>query len=214
MQRQEIQVRSLFEETTMSVSAISGNNLFGGYAASVIQNKFQKIQQDFQQLGQDLQAGNLSQAQNDFSTLEQCLSTQQQNGTANTPVGAKDASPVSQAISQLGQDLKAGNLSAAQSDFTRLQNDFQQPGGISSHRFHHRHHGGPIEEGQQSGSQNGPATLFGELGQELQSGNVTAAQQTYSALQQDFLQFASTGSSASSSATASTAGATSLNVSV
>jgi hypothetical protein len=104
--------------------------------------------------------------------------------------------------------LKSGNLSAAQSDFSTLQQDLQQQGAVTGHRHHHHH----AENSSSSSQQNGPATLFGGLGQELQSGNLTAAQQTYSALQQDFLQFAGTGAGAGSGA--STSGiTTSLNVS-
>jgi hypothetical protein len=112
----------------------------------------------------------------------------------------------------LGSDLKAGNLSAAQSDFTTLQQALQRQGGVSTHRFHH-FHGHPISENSPDGQQN-PGTLFGSLGQELQSGNLTAAQQTYSALQQDFLQFIGNGSSGSASTSGATATNSSLNVSV
>jgi len=207
----------------MSVSGISSSNFFAAYNPAAPQNKVQQLRQDFQQLGQDLQSGNLSQAQSDFSALQQLLPGQTQSGasstgaTQNTTSAANSSptgNPVSQAVAQLGADLKAGNLSAAQSDFTTLQQDLQQQGGVSTHRFHH-HHGGPILEGQ-NGQQNSPATLFGDLGQELQSGNLTAAQQTYSTLQQDFLQFiGGTGSSSSSagSSAGSTASSASLNVS-
>jgi outer membrane protein assembly factor BamD (BamD/ComL family) len=194
----------------MSVSGISGSSLFAGYNSTSVQNKFQHIQQGFQQLGQDLQSGNLSQAQTDFSALQQLLPNQSQGATSSTQSELQASNPVSQAISQLGQDLKAGNLSAAQSDFTTLQQDLQQQGAVSGHRHHHHH----AEGSQASGQQSGPATLFGDLGQELQSGNLSAAQQTYSALQQDFLQF--TGASVSSAPAGSgtsTSGSTSLNVS-
>ncbi|MGB9465273.1 MAG: hypothetical protein WBR10_09180 [Candidatus Acidiferrum sp.] len=142
--------------------------------------------------------------------LQQLLPSQQQSATTSTQNTSQASNPVSQTIAHLGQDLKAGNLSAAQSDFTTLQQDLQQQGAVSGHRRHHQHAGGA----QASGQQNGSATLFGELGQELQSGNLTAAQQTYSALQQDFLQFTGTsGSSGSASPSTFTSGSASLNVS-
>ena len=143
----------------MSVSGISGSNFFAGYNSTPVQNKFRQIQQGFQQLGQDLQSGNLSQAQSDFSTLQ--------------------------------QDLK----------------QLQEAGGG------HHHHARP-ENSQASSQQSGVPSLFASLGQALQSGNLTAAQQTYSTLQQDFLQFSggATSSGAGGSNT-STSGTTSLNVS-
>jgi len=199
----------------MSVSGLSSSNFFASFNPTAAQSKFKQIQQDFQQLGQDLQSGNLSQAQSDFSALQQLLPGQQsQNGTTtNTAAsGAQSTNPISQAVAQLGTDLQSGNLSAAQSDFATLQQDVQQQNGVSSHHFRH-HHGHPISENSQGG-QNSPATLFGELGQELQSGNLSAAQQTYSSLQQDFLQFIGGNGSASSASTSTSTGTSGgLNVS-
>jgi len=201
----------------MSVSGLSSSNFFASLNPTAAQSKSKQIQQDFQQLGQDLQSGNLSQAQSDFSALQQLLPGQQTQSTTGTTgttgaSGSQSSNPISQAVAQLGADLQSGNLSAAQSDFARLQQDLQQQNGVSSHHFRH-HHGHPISENSQSG-QNSPATLFGELGQELQSGNLTAAQQTYSSLQQDFLQFiGGDGASGSASTSTSTSGSSSLNVS-
>jgi outer membrane protein assembly factor BamD (BamD/ComL family) len=205
------------KEINMSVAGIA-SSLFAAFQPTSGQNKFQQIQQDFQQLGQDLQAGNLTQAQTVFSSLTQLLPAQFQTNSANstnstnstgstTQSGSQTSNPVSQALSQLGSDLQSGNLSAAQSDFSTLQQDLQNA--QSTHGFHHHHgHGGPVYENQNN--PNSPASLFGQLGQELQAGNVTAAQQTYSTLQQDFLQFAGGGSSSGSGSTATSG---SLNVS-
>jgi outer membrane protein assembly factor BamD (BamD/ComL family) len=182
--------------------------LFAAYNSSG-QNKFQQIQQGFQQLGQDLRAGNLSQAQSEFSALQQLLPSQLQTTANTTQSGAQTSNPVAQAISQLGQDLNSGNLTAAQSDFTTLQQDIQQQQATGGGGHHHHFHAG---NSQSSGQQNGIASLFASLGQALQSGNLTAAQQTYSTLQQDFQQF-SGGATGSPGASTSTSGTTSLNVS-
>jgi outer membrane protein assembly factor BamD (BamD/ComL family) len=194
----------------MSVSGIA-SSLFAAFSPSARQNKSQQIQQDFQQLGQDLQAGNLSQAQTVFSSLTQLLPAQFQTSSSNstTQSGSQKSNPVSQALSQLGSDLQSGNLSAAQSDFSTLQNDLQYAQSTQG-LHHHRAHGGPIFENQSG--QNSPASLLGQLGQNLQAGNLTAAQQTYSALQQDFLQFAGGGSS-SAAGSGSSASSGGLNVS-
>jgi hypothetical protein len=195
----------------MSIAGILGSSIFAGFGSSGAQNKFQHIQQGFQQLGQDLQSGNLAQAQSEFSTLEQLLPSQLQTSATNAQSGARTTNPVSQALSRLGKDLSSGNLTAAQSDFTTLQQDLQQQQGANSVHPHHHHHGGGGGASGQQGTQNTLATLFGTLGQDLQAGNLTAAQQTYSTLQQDFLQFA--GGSGSFSTGSSTSGTTSLNVS-
>jgi outer membrane protein assembly factor BamD (BamD/ComL family) len=88
---------------------------------------------------------------------------------------------MAQAFAQLSKDLQSGNLSAAQQDFATIQQDMQanavQSGG---HRHHHR--------GGMEGSQNGISSLFSQLGQALQSGDLSTAQQVFSSLQQDFQQ--------------------------
>jgi hypothetical protein len=189
----------------MSVSGISASSFFAGLNSPTVQNKFQKIQKGFQQLGQDLQSGNLSRAQNDVSSLQQLLPSQQQNAATVPLSTTPSSSPVSQTFAQLAQDLKTGNLSAAQSDFATLQQDLKQGGTVTGHRHHHMH----SENSQSAAQQTGPATLFGDLSQELQTGNLTAAQQTYSALQQDFLQF--TGGNGSPSGSSNSASGLSVS---
>ena len=71
-----------------------------------------------------------------------------------------------QEFQQLGQDLQAGNLSAAQSDFTTLQQLSPQNAATS---------------GADSSSL---AQVFSQLGSDLQAGNATAAEQDYSNIQQ------------------------------
>jgi hypothetical protein len=145
-------------------------------------SNFQQVQSEFQKLGQDLETGNLTQAQSDFATLTQSLPSGGQTG----------ASPIAQEFSQLGQDLQSGNVSAAQQDYSKIQQDVQQ-NALQSH--HHHHHGGGESSG--SSSTNSLTELFGQLGQDLQSGSLGAAQQAYAALQQDLPQFAAAPSAGS-----------------
>jgi outer membrane protein assembly factor BamD (BamD/ComL family) len=155
----------------MSVAGISSSNLFNDSRESIQS----QMQQEFAQLGQDLQSGNLSAAQSDFATLTQ-MGPQSTSGTSSTTAASNN--PIAQAFAQLSQDLKAGNLSAAQQDFATIQQDMQsnavQAGG---HRHHHR-----------GGGENTISSLFSQLGQALQSGDLSTAQQVYSSLQQDFQQ--------------------------
>jgi len=174
----------------MSVSGISSSN-FLDYSAQSIQTRMQQFRQEFQQLGQDLQSGNLAAAQTDFAALQQV--EPQSISTAST----QSNTPIGQAFNQLSQDLKSGNLSAAQQDYATIQQDFQN----HASRAHHHHHGGGNGEGEIS-------QLLQQLGQDLQSGSLSAAQQAYSTLMQDFPQFgqnngvASTGQSSSVSVNA------------
>lgn len=96
-------------------------------------NASSAAQTEFQQLGQDLQSGNLSSARQDFATIEQTVRQRTaqilqhhhhfsiggaQSGAANT---------LAQEFSTLAQALQAGNLSAAQSAFSTLEQSLGQP---------------------------------------------------------------------------------------
>ncbi len=160
----------------MSVSGISSSSLFD-YNTQSVQNKMQQFRQEFQRLGQDLQSGNLSAAQSDFATL------QQPGPQTNSTSSSQSSNPIVQAFNQLAKDLQSGNTSAAQQDYATIQQDFQNQATQGHH--HHRHGGGG--SGASAISQ-----LMNQLGQELQSGNVSTAQQTYNSLLQDFQQFTQT----------------------
>ena len=81
----------------MSISGISSSSPLSQSVLSW-QATAQRIQSEFQQLGQDLQAGNLTQAQSDFSTLSQNISGPLQSN-----------STLAQAFSALGSALQSGN---------------------------------------------------------------------------------------------------------
>jgi soluble cytochrome b562 len=175
----------------MSVSGISSSSYL--YQTQNLQNwqaQFQKIQTEFQQLGQDLQAGNLTQAQSDYTTLSQYISSTTQTNSANS---------FAQEFSALGQALQSGNLSAAQQAYSTIQQGMQQA--VVHMHHHHHHHGGGM---QTSNSNSGSALVqaFAALGQALQSGSLSAAQSAYTTLQQDLQAFgwnaASTGLSGTS----------------
>src|SRR5271157_3625832 len=156
----------------MSVSGISSSSLLN-YNPQSVQNRMQQFQQEFQQLGQDLQSGNLSAAQADFATLQQ-LGPQ-----TNSTSSSQSSNPIAQEFNQLSQDLQSGNVSAAQKDYATIQQSFQ----TQASQTHHHHHGGG-GSGASAISQ-----LLSQLGQALQSGSLSVAQQAYRTLQQDFLQF-------------------------
>ncbi|MGB8886023.1 MAG: hypothetical protein WCC87_04825 [Candidatus Korobacteraceae bacterium] len=160
----------------MSVAGISSSSLFN-YNTQSVQNQKQQFQQEFQQLGQDLQSGNLSAAQSDFATLQQYAPQ------TNSSSSSQSNSPIAQEFSQLAKDIQSGNTSAAQQDYSTIQQDMQSHA-AEGHHHHHSSSGGGGEGGQSAVSQ-----LMSQLGQALQAGNLTSAQQTYSTLQQEFQQF-------------------------
>jgi hypothetical protein len=133
------------------------------------------IDKEFQQLTQDLKGGNLSAAQQDYANIQQAL---QGTSGANPP-----APPIS--LSSPGSTPS-----------TQVTNGGGGPGAIpgqsgpdGSHRGwgEWRHNGGQNHGGPRAGGSAGEfGQLLGQLGQALQSGNWTAAQQAYSALSQDW----------------------------
>jgi outer membrane protein assembly factor BamD (BamD/ComL family) len=140
----------------------------------------QEFQQEFQQLGQDLQSGNLSAAQSDFAALQQ-LQPGSTNSTSTSTTQSNN--PIQQALNQLGQDLQSGNTSAAEQDYTTLQQDLENASQSAGHAHHHHMHRSDSDSNSSQVSQ-----LFSQLGQDLQSGNVSAAQQAYNSLLQDLPQ--------------------------
>ncbi len=160
----------------MSVAGISSSNLFDiNDSRESVQSQ---MRQEFAQLGQDLQSGNLSAAQSDFATLTQLGP---QSTSISSSSSAAGTSPMAQAFAQLAKDLQSGNLSAAQQDFAAIQQ--VQANAVQSGGHHHHHRGGG-----EGGGQNGISSLFTQLGQALQSGDLSTAQQVFSTLQQDFQQ--------------------------
>ena len=158
----------------MSVAGISSSNLYNDSMQS-IQSKQQDRKQEFAQLGKDLQSGNLSAAQADFATLQQMTPPSSASGVSASAVST---SPVATAFAQLATDLKSGNLPAAQQDYSTIQQDMQSS---AVQGFHHHHHRGAASQESQS-SQSSQSSLFQELGQALQSGDLSTAQQVYSTL--------------------------------
>jgi hypothetical protein len=79
---------------------------------------------------------------------------------------------MAQAFSQLSQDLQSGNLSAAQQDYSTIQQDVQSQASSqiqSAHGHHHR------SSDSDSSSSRTISQLFTELGSALQSGNLSNA---------------------------------------
>ena len=168
----------------MSIAGILSSTLFNSNSQAISSSQ-QQFRQEFQQLGQALQSGNLSAAQADFATL-------QQNSPSASSTAAAGSGSAAQAFSQLGKDLQSGNLSAAQQDFSNIQQNTQSQS--TQAHGHHHHHGGGGGGGGWASNQptTQPTTLaleFAQLGQDLQAGNVSAAQKAYSAVQQSFASF-------------------------
>jgi hypothetical protein len=161
----------------MVVAGILGSS-FVNYAAQSVRSRMQPARKDFQQLGQDLQSGNLSAAQSDLAAMQKF--GQQSNSSSST----QSNSFVSKDFQQLSRDLQSGNTAAAQQDYSKIQQDFQSQ---APHTHRHGHHGGSANGTSSGDSQ--IMQLLNQLGQSLQSGDASSAQQAYSTLLHDFQQF-------------------------
>lgn len=152
----------------MSVSGISSNSLFN-FVAEGLQSKRHAFRSEFEQLGKDLQSGDLAAAQKDFAALQRLQADQ----TESMPDASVD--PLQAALKKLAQDLQAGDTNAVQKDYANALHVYQNH--ASPVHRHHVHSSGESNAIQQS---------ITELGQALRAGDLRAAQQAYSALQQEF----------------------------
>jgi hypothetical protein len=160
----------------MSVSGIFSSSL----ANNPINSHYQMSNSEFQQLGQDLANGNLPSAQSDFAILQQAFMPPASSASTSPASGASTSNPLVQAFQQLSSDLKTGDLTAAQKDYSTIQQDMKSE--FSGH-MHHHHVGGfnllnMLNPSSQDGSSTGTQS----------STNTT--QQTYATLAQQLQQYA------------------------
>ena len=167
----------------MSVSGISSNSLFN-FVAEGLQSKRHAFRSEFEQLGKDLQSGDLVAAQKDFAALQQLQADQ----TGSTPDASVD--PLQAALKKLAQDLQTQDTNAVQKDYANVLHVYQNH--ASPVHRHHAHSSGESDAIRQS---------ITELGQALRAGDLRAAQQAYSALQQEFQTLSNWTSETSSNAT-------------
>jgi ribosomal protein S20 len=158
-------------------------------------NNLSQIRQGFKDLASALQAGNLTDAQNAFTALQQLLpNSSAGNQTQNGQQGSGQ-NPFATDFNALSQALQSGDLAKARDAFAKLQQDIQS---VQGHHHRHHHHKASASTqstasttssssvGSTAGSgQNQFATDFSALGQALQSGNLSQAQAAFAKLQQD-----------------------------
>jgi ribosomal protein S20 len=95
-----------------------------------MQDKFKQMKDDMQKLGQALQSGDLSGAQQVYSSLQKLLPSSSGSQTQNSR-----QSTLANDVNALGQALQSGDLSKAQDAYATLQKDMQ-----ATHKKHHHHH--------------------------------------------------------------------------
>ena len=182
--------------TVNSTNVVQGSGQ-GGWRSTVKQ-----AGQDFEQLFQAMQAGNLAGAQQAYSALQQLqgntgTASDASQTTAAASTASATSSPLASAVgdwSALGQALQSGDMSSAQTDFSKLQSDL-----TAAAKEHHHHHGGiakaqAVYSAMQSsnganaatqGTGNAVSSDIDGLKKALQSGNVSSAQDLLARLEQD-----------------------------
>jgi ribosomal protein S20 len=133
--------------------SISNVSFTSGVSPADSQSSTNQVQQSFKQLANSLQAGDLASAQEAFTTLQTLLQNQAASQSASTQPASTQNSPVQHDFAALAQALSSGDLSAAQSDFSKLQSDLKtasqsgasgsaQSAGSAHHGHRHRHASG------------------------------------------------------------------------
>ena len=138
----------------MSVAGILAGTLFSGAGSQLAQKT-------------PLSTINTSNTPSAFSAFQQTLS---QSGSVPAPGKA----PVSSELTQLGQDLKSGNLPAAQADYSALSMSIAQG---------HAHMSGQLHSGSAASGNNSQAGASGASSTSGNLSNPMAAMLAYSSLQ-------------------------------
>jgi hypothetical protein len=130
----------------VSIAAVSSTS---GLSQTDSQSSVNLLRQTFEQLASSLQSGDLAGAQKALSSLESLVQTNQSTSQTLTVHSTSTRnSTIQNDVAALGQALNFGDLSAAQSDFSRLVKDLRPEGqngataqsvGSTHHHGHHHH---------------------------------------------------------------------------
>ncbi|MGB8275635.1 MAG: hypothetical protein WCF16_10250 [Alphaproteobacteria bacterium] len=153
----------------MSVDPISSG--LGGLQSARL-TQFVQTRNYFSQLAQSLTSGDLSGAQQAFTSLQQILQSSGQAGAQGDKNNPSGQSKIQQDLATVGQALQSGDIAGAQKAFASLQQDLQAA------RLAHHHHGGgakPADVASNSGTVAGADADGDQDGSSGTSGvNVTA----------------------------------------
>jgi hypothetical protein len=127
--------------------------------SSSLPSTLQAIANNFNALGAALQSGDLSGAQQAFTSLLQSAPTTAASSTASQSSASSGSSASSSAgadLVSLGQALQSGNLAGAQQAFANLQQAMQAAAPAGGH--HHGGGAGKVGGGTSGGAASGSAT--------------------------------------------------------
>jgi hypothetical protein len=178
----------------MSVSMVSSSAVGQTYQRP--QGPGKEIREGIDSLKKAVDAGDMTAVQSAYESLSKLQSDKQGSSTSSTTSASTGKDPLSKLLSSVGEALKSGDISQVQQAISKNGPPSGGPGGA----------GGPPPDGPPPGEGGGSDELrstVGSLAQSLQSGDVSGAQESLSALS-DLLKSASDSDSDSGDDSSST----------
>lgn len=185
----------------MSISSVTSSSV-GGVAQQRPQGPGKEIREGVNQLKKAIESGDLESVQGAYDSLSK-LASSKQSSSSSTSGTSDSKDPLSKMLSAVGDALKTGDVSQVQQAF--------EANGPKGHRGGPGGGGrpmGPPPDGGQGGPPDEVKSAMGSLAQSLQSGDLSAAQDSFSSLAQ-LLGPGSDPNSSGSSGTSSTSAASS-----
>ncbi|PWC31093.1 hypothetical protein TSO352_30140 [Azospirillum sp. TSO35-2] len=159
-----------------------------------------------------VESGDLTAAQSAYDSLSK-LQSDKQSTSSSTSSTSSSSDPLSKLLSSVGEALKSGDVSQVQQAFAQNGPPSGGPGGAGGPGGGPGGAGGPPPNGPPpdgAGGSDAVGSAVGSLAQSLQSGDVSGAQDSLSALA-DLLKNGSDSDSDSSSSSSSSTSGTSAN---
>lgn len=182
----------------MSVSMVSSSAVGQTYQRP--QGPGKEIREGIDSLKKAVDAGDMTAVQSAYESLSKLQSDKQGSSTSSTTSASTGKDPLSKLLSSVGEALKSGDISQVQQAMSKNGPPSGGPGGAGGGA------GGPPPDGPPPGEGGGSDELrstVGSLAQSLQSGDVSGAQESLSALS-DMLKSASDSDSDSGDDSSST----------
>jgi hypothetical protein len=170
----------------MSVSMVSSSAVGQTYQRP--QGPGKEIREGIDSLKKAVESGDMTAVQSAYESLSKLQSDKQGSSTASTSSttsasGGKD--PLSKLLSSVGEALKSGDISQVQQAMAKNDPHSGGPGGAGGPGGGPGGAGGPPPDGPPPGEGGGSDELrstVGSLAQSLQSGDISGAQESLSAL--------------------------------
>ena len=157
----------------MSVSMVSSSAVGQTYQRP--QGPGKEIREGIDSLKKAVESGDMTAVQSAYDSLSKLQSDKQGSSTGSTTSASNGKDPLSKLLSSVGEALKSGDISQVQQAMSKNGPPSGGPGGA----------GGPPPNGPPPGEGGGSDELrstVGSLAQSLQSGDVSGAQDSLSAL--------------------------------